>query len=187
MLEKTKKIGIIIVIAVLFSMFVFSLVDVVMESPEYENFCGAEEKPIRPLQKDLECPAFAESTSSEREDCGLRKGDIEYSYDELGCPISYECNTCRALYEDASKQHRLIGFIITSVLGLIAVIIGMYIKSKKDIVEWVFSGIIIGGIASIFIGTLEYFGDMGRFVRPFVLLAEMAMIIWVAIKTSKKK
>lgn len=187
MLDKVKKCAVIIAIAILFSMLSFSIVDLVMEAPRYEDFCILKESPYRPVSENLKCPSFAEPTQFQREDCNEREGMIEYSYDKSGCPVSFECNTCGALYEEAGKQHRFIGFVITSIIGIIAIIVGMYIKSKNEVVEWVYAGILIGGIASIFLGTISYFQDMGRFVKPFVLLAEIVLIVWVAIRTSAKK
>lgn len=186
MLENVKKFGIIIVIAILFGFFSFSIVDLVAEEPEYEDFCKERAQPMRPLKNSEACQAFREPTEAESDDCELRKGNIVYSYDAEGCPTSFECSMCRLAYDEASKQHRLIGFIITSLIGVIAIIVGLYITSKKDVVEWVFSGLLIGGIISIFIGTMMYFQDMGRFVKPFVLLAEIALIIWIAVKTSMR-
>jgi hypothetical protein len=187
MLDKIKKIGIIIIIAILFAVFCFSIVDVVMENPEYNDYCPLDAKPNRPLQKDLTCPSFLEPTESQRESCNSQKGYIIYQYDDQGCPISYECNMCRQKWDEANQKYRLIGFIITTIMGVIAAIIGMYIKSENEIVSWVYSGILIGGIISIFIGTMQYFQDMGRFIKPFVILFEMGLIIWVAVKTSSKK
>jgi hypothetical protein len=187
MLDKIKKIGVIIVIAILFSMFCFSLVDVAMERPNYSDYCDEKPVPLRPIQKDMECPALEEPSSLERAECSKTDGNIEFNYDNSGCPVSYECNTCRGGYEEASENYRLIAFIISTLLGISAVIAGMYIKSDNEIVEWVYAGIVIGGIATIFIGTMQYFGDMGRFIKPFILLAVIALIIWVAVRTAKKK
>ena len=129
MLEKIKKIAVIIIIAILFSLFCFSLVDVAMERPDYSTFCGDEGMAIRPLQKELACPGFQEPTAEEKTTCSENKGNIEYSYDGSGCPISYECNTCRGLYEEAGKQYRLTAFVITTILGIIAVIAGIIVTA----------------------------------------------------------
>lgn len=153
MLEDVKKIGVIIIIAILFSMFSFSIVDVVIERPKYNDFC--DEIKVRVLDEEKLDPV------KQRE--------------------------CSDRFEEESRDYRLIGFIITSIMGVIAIVVGLYAASKKDVVDWVFAGLLIGGIITIFIGTMSYFRDMGRFVKPFILLAEMALIIWVAIKTSTRK
>jgi len=187
MLEKVKKIGIIIIIAILFTLLCFSMVDVVIQEPDYSKFCTDYSKPYPAIvQQDVKCPLMVEPSENDYSLCQSTRGYIEYNYDSKGCPQNFKCNNCSAVYEDAGKGYRLIGFIITSILGILAVIIGMYIKSKEDVMEWVFSGLLIGGIATIFIGTMQYFRDMGRFVKPFVLLAEIALIIWVAIRTSRR-
>ena len=173
--------------AILFTTFSFSLVDVVIEQPEYNDFCAMEGKPFRPEQRNLNCPDFQEASSEKGTACAKKDGFIEYEYNEKGCPIEYKCNICRGGFEEASKNHRLIGFIIVSLIGIIAIVAGMYLTTKTEIVEWIYSGILIGGIANIFIGTMSYFRDMGRYIKPFILLIEMALIIWVAIRTSKKK
>lgn len=188
MLEIVKKIAVIIVIAILYGFFSFSVVDMVIERPDYEDFCVMKPAPVRrPISPEVECPSFLEASETEVDDCDKRKGRIEYSYDSSGCPESFECNTCGVLYEEAGKKHRLYGFMITSILGVLAIVVGLYIKSKKDVVEWVFSGFLIGGIVSIFIGTISYFRDMGRFIKPFILLAEIALIVWIAVKTALDK
>ncbi len=153
MLEEIKKIGVVIVIAILFSMFSFSIVDVVMEKPKYSDFC--DEIKVRVLDEE-------KLDTVEQRECSDR-------------------------FEEVAKKHRFIGFIITSIMGVLAIIVGLYATSKKDVVDWVFAGLLIGGIITISIGTMAYFRDMGRFVKPFILLAEMALIILVAVKTSAKK
>ncbi|MAG08477.1 hypothetical protein CMO89_03315 [Candidatus Woesearchaeota archaeon] len=188
MLELVKKIAVIIVIATLYGFFSFSIVDMVIEEPDYEDFCPMKPAPVRrTISEEQECPSFIEPTEADFEDCNEREGDIQYLRDEFGCRESFECNTCRGVYEEAGKEHRLYGFIITSILGVLAIIISLYIKSKTDVVEWVFSGFLIGGIVSIFIGTISYFHDMGRFIKPFILLAEIALIIFIAVKTAMKQ
>ena len=188
MLNQVKKYAVIIVIAVLFTLFCFSIVDVINEKPQYEDFCNYDSPRAMYVEYQQEdCLALEGPSSVEIGECSQQNGHVEYNYDSQGCAISYECNTCSYLYDEASKHHRFIGFIVTSILGLIAVIVGLYSKSEREVVEWVYSGIMIGGILAILIGTVSYFNDMGRFVKPFVLLAEIVLIILVALKTAKKK
>lgn len=153
MIIHVKKYGIIALMAILFTAFSFSIVEVFDESPEYGDFCEIE-RAVMPLEN---------------------RSDITKD------------NLCYEGYEAAMKQHRMAGFIITAILGLIAVIAGMYATSKKEVVDWIYSGLLIGGIITITFGTMSYFRDMGRFVRPVILLAEMILIAWVALRTSNKK
>ena len=183
MLANVKKIGVVVIIAVLFALFSFSLVDLVNENPDYVDYCDEFEGP-RKIVSDVEnCPAFTEPSNNERDSC---RGFISYTYDGNGCAIDWECNSCKGEYDVARKEHKLIGFIITSILGVVAILVGLYSKSKNEIVEWILSGFLIGGILSILFGTVSYFGDMGRFVKPIILIIEMALIILIALKIGKK-
>ena len=180
MLNKVKKYAIILVIAVLFTLFSFSIVDVIVEKPQYDDFCNYNmPRAVMPVDK----PANCSDINISDVEC---KGQIQYSYDAYGCATSYECNTCNLEYDEASSDHRFIGFIVTSIIGLLAVVVGLYAKSRKEVIEWIYSGIMIGGVMSILIGTMMYFSDMGRYVKPIVLLAEIILIILIAIKTAKK-
>jgi len=187
MLEKIKRIGIISIIALLYALFAFSIVDVIEERPDYMDFCPNPEVP-KILGSNKDCNPIQVSTEEERS-CGERRGYIQYTYDSNGCATSYECNTCSSLYEQAGKQHRLIGFIITSIFGIIGILVGIYVKGKgkEEVTDWIFSGILIGGILSILFGTISYFSDMGRYIKPVVLLIELGLIIFIAMKTVGKK
>jgi len=43
------------------------------------------------------------------------------------------------------------------------------------------------GILSIIFGTVSYFNDMGRFVKPIILIVELGLIILIALRTAKKR
>lgn len=187
MLFNVKKYGIIIIIAILLSLFAFSIVDLIEERPNYEDYCGSDIFPRKIVSDATNCPAINEPGELEERDCDNIEGDIEYTYNANGCAVSYECNTCRSGFEEASRGHRLLGFIVTSVLGVIAILIGLYSKGKEEVAEWIFSGILIGGILSVIFGTMSYFSDMGRFVKPIVLIVEFALIVLIALKTAGKK
>jgi len=184
MLKNVKKIGVIIVIAILFAFFAFSIVEVIMPQPDYRDYC----RDIVP-KRFVEAQNCAELDipESEEDACFDLRGFFEYEYDAGGCPVSYECNTCQVELDEASKDFRFLGFLVTTILGVLAIIAGLYVRPKDEVIEWVFSGILIGGIISIFIGTTMYFSDMGRFLRPIVLLVEMALIILITWKTTHKK
>ena len=182
-----KKYGIIVIIAILFAVLSFSIVDVINENPKYEDYCVTGEYFGRFDLNTNNCPKITEPSSEEIKSCSDAKGTIEYNYDGNGCAVSYKCEKCNNLYDEAVEQHGFIRFIITSIFGVIAVLIGLYIKTKDDIIEWIYSGFLVGGILSILFGTVSYFGDMGRFVKPIILLVEIGLIILIALKTIKNK
>lgn len=161
--------------------------DVINKNPKYEDYCGTGDPFGRFASDASNCSKITGPSSEEIKSCSDAKGTIEYNYDGNGCAVSYKCEKCNNLFDEAREQHEFIGFIITSIFGVIAVLIGLYIRTKDDIIEWIYSGFLVGGILSILFGTASYFGDMGRFVKPIVLLVELGLIILIAVKTIKNK
>ncbi|MDA3855315.1 MAG: hypothetical protein PF569_03590 [Candidatus Woesearchaeota archaeon] len=185
MIDKVKKYGIIIIIVIIFTLFSFSVVELIKPQPNYNDYCAQDSRPFIDKQGNDSCPLFENPSKEEQLICSQSEGFIEYTYDSVNCPISYECNTCQAEYNKASKDFRLLGFIVTSVMGLIAIIVGMYTTSKKNATDWIISGLLIGGISTVFFGTAQYFSDMGRYARPAILLVEFILIVWIALRIFK--
>ena len=184
MLDTIKKVGISITIAILFAVFAFSISDLVFPQPEYSDYC--DQRQYKPSPVNQECEDRVEAPEEFSRNCTDKDGFIEYDYGDDGCAVDYSCNTCRVPYNEAIENHRLSSFIITSMFGLVAVIAGIVLKPKTELSDWIISGFIIGGLISIFMGTIMYFGDMSRFVRPIVIASEIALVIWVSLKLQRK-
>ena len=183
-----RKILVVIVIAVLYSVFVVSVIEAFYPSPKYDDFCTERFAP--PLPRKLEnynCTDF-QAPQEAIDECTYKKGFIHYTYDAYGCAIDYECDMCQKELSDARKEYTLIVFIISAVLGLVAVAAGFYIPvSRNSVSEWVASGFILGGLASLFIGTVRYYQDMQPFVRPVVILIELVLVIFLTYKKLNNK
>ena len=177
-----KKIGLIIIIAILFSFLNFSIIDMIFPSPEYDEYCYAQKEFYPGPECKDELP-----TADEIKECEANGGEFRQNYERATqCP-EYKCTPCiKKDYEAIRENHQLRTFLLASLFGVIAIILGMYIMSPNDVMKNVWTGILIAGIITIFIGTAQYFRYLGRFLKPIVLIAEIALIIWVAIKTSQK-
>jgi hypothetical protein len=176
-----RKILIIFVIGILFSVLVFSVIEAVYPSPEYEDFCGREfePRPIR-VEKEAECPDLEISVEDQKA-CNEKEGNIMYRYDEHGCPNAYECSTCEKEYDDANEVYHLYVFYISAVLALIAIFIGLYLPAKQNTLnEWIGTGFMLGGTFALFFGTMQSFRHLGRFTRPIVIFLELVLVIYVA-------
>jgi len=178
MQEKIKKIAIALTIALLFTIFVFAMTNAIYEKPEWSDFCD-ETRVGRLPDPRVECPKLIEYP-----DC---RGKIDYTYDNDGCPIEAICNTCNIGYDDAREKHSLVLFIVSSIAGVMAVLFGLYYSKKDKFFELVKSGFLIGGLVSIFIGTMIYYDDMGRFLRPAIILIELIIVLAVTKKVVSKK
>lgn len=188
-MENLKKILIIFVVAVLFSIFVFTLIDAVYPNPEYKDFCNEKmnewngrEVPIKPGGSDCE-EVLVQSVIDE---CDASEGDIFVRYDGQGCVSSYECSTCQTDYDSARETHALMVFVISAILGLIAIAGGVILPTKKNPLNtWVGTGFMFGGLISIFFGTAMFFGDLHRVWRPVVIAVELGLVLWLAYKKLK--
>jgi len=182
-----RRILIIFVIGVLYTVLVFSTINAVYPNPEYSDFCGENIRAPKlyraeQYRTEQDCPDH-NIPQAELDACTAGKGQPEYKYDPYGCVTSWECSHCMQSYNDSRERHNFVSFIISAILGLIGVAVGLYMPVKKGGVnEWIGSGFMLGGMISIFIGTMMYFGDLHRILRPFVILLELILVIWLAYK-----
>ena len=183
-----RRIVVIFVIAALFAIFVQAAIEMVYPAPRYEDYCRNEFGPKSyPVDaKNVSCPATPQPTPEEDKSCTDSKGFIDYEY--LGmCPTKYFCNTCDNDLRQVQDQHDFVLFLISSVLGLVAIAIGLYLPLKNELNEWIGSGFMLGGLFTLFFGTAVYYMKMGRFVRPAILLAELLIVIYISYKKLSKK
>jgi len=183
-----RKIGIIFIIAALYSIFVFTTIEAVYPRPDYSDFCTERfypEKPrLAPREREISCPDYDAPTQEQVDQCAEQKGFPDYQYDGNGCAIEYKgCNFCQKNLDDAKEQHDFISFIISTIFALIAIIIGLYLPiGKQKLNEWIGTGFMLGGIITLFLGTALFFGELHRFVKPIIILLELILIIYIAYR-----
>jgi hypothetical protein len=175
-----RKILVIFLIGVLYAIFVQSLIEAVYPSPRYEDYCQQNEYSVPMVRPVSNC------SSLEPVQC-TKGGMVQYTYDSNGCPSSSYCDYCNVGLEKAQEQYRLVVFIVSSVMALVAIGIGLVLPVKKNnINEWIGTGFLLGGLITLFIGTIRYYADMTRILRPIILLIELIIVISLAYKKLKK-
>lgn len=182
-----KKLGIISVIAILFGIFIFSLINAFYVQPDYSDFCREDIRPVKiGLEREaVEC-SNAPYSDSEADACYEQKGDYMPIY-ENGCIERYECSSCRNEFDDARQKYEFFVFLMSSIFGLVAVVLSIYFSDEKEnLKEWILAGFLIGGLFVIFIGTGRYFSDLHRILRPIIILIEILLVILVAYRKFKK-
>ncbi|MBI2135904.1 hypothetical protein HYU06_02450 [Candidatus Woesearchaeota archaeon] len=194
-----RKYIVVLVIIVLFAILVQSLIEAIYQEPQYDKFCRYYERipkaayPVAyPLQDEKDriahkCQDYTKSTEEQIKQCVDSEGQNEYNYDEYGCPTKYECNYCNKNYITSQKKYSLVVFLVSAILGLIAIILGLILPSTKNILhEWVGTGFMLGGIVTLFIGTARYYADMYRILRPIVILIELLIVIYLVYNVFSK-
>ncbi|RME54270.1 hypothetical protein D6777_04325 [Candidatus Woesearchaeota archaeon] len=173
-----RRVLIIFVIAVLFAIFVNTLVDAIYPAPKYEDYC---KRDAPPSVKGLS----ANCSEVDLPDCE-NGGFPEYSYNRNGCVEDIKCNYCQRDMNKAREKHNMVVFIISTIFGLAAIALALWLPIKpKSINEWIFTGFMLGGLVTLFIGTAKYYADMVRLLRPVVIFLEIVIVIYIAHKKLK--
>jgi predicted membrane channel-forming protein YqfA (hemolysin III family) len=183
-----KHVLIMLIVAVLFSVLTYSIGTAIHEQPSYEDYCADHYR--APYKLPLENCTMPVEGPAEADECAERRGYLEPVIGPSGCFESYTCNTCNASLEDAQESFRLIIFLVMSLLGVAAIIIGILYTNDDEVLTWILNGFVLGGLISLFIGTIVYFSDAPRFARPIIILFELGLIILVAMRkmrSGKKK
>ena len=192
-----RKIIIIFVVAILFSVLVFSVIEAAYPQPRYEDFCrdkfSPRAEPINIVKDTSECPDF-NVPETERKACEDKHGFIQFTYDSKGCAESFECNTCSYELDQSMENYNQVVFYVSAILALIAIFVGMFLPATENSLnEWIGTGFMLGGAFALFFGTARTFSDLGRFVRPVVIFIELALVIFIAyrkignLRADKKK
>jgi predicted nucleic acid-binding Zn ribbon protein len=179
-----RKIGVILVIGVLYSIFVFATINAVYPQPEYNDYCKYTDfaKPMR-VAGDEKCPEFKGASDEEIAQCVDQEGYIAYKYDEYGCAKSYYCEFCQRDFDKENEKHNFVSFIISAIFALIAIGVGLHLPAKKgSLNEWVGTGFMLGGLITLFAGTIMVYGELHRYVKPIVIFAELVIVLWLAYR-----
>ena len=194
-----RRVAIIFVIAILYAIFVNAFIGAFYETPKYEDYCKAryyapEKAAPVPVGTNIKCPSYNQPAQEELDKCSEQKGYPEYKYDANGCAVEYKgCNFCQRDFDNANQKYNFVFFIISSILAVIAIGIGLYLPTKNSLNEWVATGFMLGGLATLFFGTFRYYEYLGRYVKPIVILVELTIVIFLSykklqdIKTGNKK
>ena len=182
-----RRILIIFVISVLFSAFIITGIEAVYPAPKYETYCRQTYPvPAAAFQKDpsiLTCQDTS-PTPQTFQQCTDKKGYIDYKgYDNNGCAKEPYCNTCQTDFNKVNEHYNALYFVIAALAGLVAIALGVLLPSgKNSLHEWMGTGFMLGGLFILFFGTIRTFGDLQRYVRPLIILAELLIIIWLSYK-----
>jgi len=179
-----RKIIIIFVVGLLFSVLVFSVIEAVYPEPKYEDFCKEKfmERAAPVIKEASDCKDL-EVTKENIDACEEEHGVIAYDYDSRGCAIDFECNTCNYELENSREKHSQYVFYISAFLALVAIFIGLYLPAEANTLnEWIGTGFMLGGTFALFFGTMSSFRFLDRFIRPIIILLELTLVIFIAYK-----
>ena len=175
-----KKIALTAGITILFALFIGFMIDAIYQTPKYENYCSQFNHP-QPIAKqgiEVQCNTTYDNTAISNE-CYKQRGEMRYEYDTNNCPKRMHCDLCSADFNKAMDKYNLKLFYLTALIGIIAIIIGLFMSLS---IEAIASGLIFGGIITLIQGTIRVFGTLGRYTKPLILGIELAIILLIAYK-----
>ena len=158
-------------IVVIFGLVLWQGIEAFYPSPEYNNYCDEFKRVEITNQQACE------------ENGGLwalYDGPKPIGGEEGYCDRDY---TCRQEYEDASDSHSKIVFIISLIVGIIALIVGYGVLS----VEPVGSALIGSGIWAIFWGSAINWRNFSSVWRFLLLLLALVVLIWMTLRLNRRK
>jgi hypothetical protein len=180
-----RKYAVAAVISILYVILVQTTIDAFYPSPKYDDYCNGSYPHQVKMPRENSC-FNATIPFSQEEGCWQSGGEVRYTYDENGCPVSFECSQCRKKFNEVNDAYLLVVFIMSSIFGVAAIIAGLYFPVEKNKIHgWVASGFMVGGLFAVFVGTARYYGEMDVMVRPFVILIELALVIYLSYKKLK--
>ena len=176
-----KKWGLAIAIVIVFNLFVNYGIATFYKGPEYNDFCIDKYPRIAPAKGPgpYDCDALIADEALQK-NCTEQKGYIAYEYDSNGCPAKAYCETCGARFEEVNGKYNANVFIALVAIGVAALIAGILIKADA-----VGSGFLFGGVVSIFIGAIRYWGQLHDVARFSILGIVLALLVWIGYRKLK--
>jgi hypothetical protein len=175
-----RKFGIAIAVAILSAIFIYAVADAIAPQVDWEDCGGYYKGYAEPVRGQINCTAVPIDRDAEKA-CVDQEYQYQAVYDEYGCVESWECSTCQKELQDKQEQRNLIIFMVAVGLGLVS-IIGGFLLPLGTVHEWVGLGFIIGGVISMFVGTVQYWGELGRLWRPLVIGLELIVLLVIVYK-----
>ena len=90
--------------------------------------------------------------------------------------------TCRTNFENASKKYERNVFIVSMILGVIAIIISLLIA-----IDSISIGFMAGGILVVIVALIRYWSELGDKLRFVILALVLIILIWIGYKKLNPK
>ena len=170
-------------ITLLLSLFYIVSTQLVLDKPEYDDFCENPQVRIVPQTQD-ECVAIGGQWT---EDQFLQKGyprEAPPRVPSIELETRGYCNedfTCREEYSVARIDYESNFFVTLVVLGTLTLIASFMIRSIAVVAPAISSA----GVLTLFIASVRYWSEMNEYLRVAVLAVALIALIWVGVKKFK--
>ncbi len=149
-----------VVIAVLVVFFVNASIDAFIQEPSRFDLCN------------LDFPDRDDFDSVEE----FEQAQQEYKENQ---------EQCMGELQDARDEYNSIVFLVSIIAAAIAIVIGLYLPIPNSASMTVTSGILLGGLFTLFVGTIRGWDAISEVLRPVVLLLELILVIFLTYRYIK--
>lgn len=156
-------------IALVTNLFAFYSLEVVKPAPRFEQFC-TEDLTLRTFNSESACTGVGgQWTATPLTETTAPTKGVATGY----CNATY---TCQKTFEKANEEHAGLAFVVLTLFGGILFLFGMTIKGSSV----VRNGLGLGGLISIFWGSIVNWSYLYPLVKVGLLGALLILILWFA-------
>lgn len=176
-----KKIILILAIVIVLNLFINYGIDTFYKQAKWDDFClpGRYDRPLDAKDK---CEAVGGKwTEQEGVDWNKTMKPIPVPAEQRESVPTGWCDVdfnCRTAFEEVDNLYKRNVFIILVALGT-AVLAGGFFVTQSEAVS---IGLSLGGLVSIFIGTVRYWSAMDDYLRFVILGLTLGILVWLGIK-----
>ncbi len=156
-------------IVVILNVFFFVIEQIAFPSPDYQAYCPT---PAVQAQDAAACDAQGGVwTEYPPQPVATTPAKALAGYCDYAA-------TCQPKYEQALSEQHLYAFILMTVLGIIALVVGV-VPIGSSIVS---SGLSYGGVLALIVGAMQYWGDAGEWLRLGISAIALIALIYVGVR-----
>lgn len=174
-----QKAGLALALMIVINLFVYvGVINTFFPEPDFETECPA---PAEDLTTEEACTEVGGKWyTSYQDEYSARYGGVAVKplADEDFKPYCDAYYTCRTDFENATKEYSRNIFIVSVVLGTVALVAGIFFVD----VSAISSGLLLAGLLLYFIGTVRYWSDMDEYLRLIVLGLVLIALFYVGYK-----
>ncbi len=162
-------------IAIILNVFFFVVVQMIIPTPDYDSYCP---QPVAQATTKISC---ASQNGIWNQYPQTRYGTPKVSPIE---GVSGYCDyqtKCLPLYKTAINNQHLYAFVLMTVFGIIALVVGV-VPIGASIVS---SGLSYGGVIALIIGSIQYWGSAPSLLKLIISGIALCVLIYLGMRRFK--
>lgn len=171
-------------IAIVYAFFVGYGTNLIYNAPEYNDFCKvrALAYPEKQYPIQVNC-TYNPDIQKQARACVEQGGNPVYDYDNKGCESSLTCDFCQKEYDDANKKYTRTVFIVSGIMGIIAIAVGALIFN----IEAIGAGLMGGGVLALIYGNIRYWQNLNNVMKVIILALALVALIYIGILLNRRR